>query len=307
MTALRHYVGLVVATCVALAVGIALGAGPLQGSTPVSDQSLSKDKAALADTVVSLEAGQTFGSAVSRVAAPSLLKGRLTNSSVAVFALPGVPDSTISGVSSAVQQAGGTVLVTARLSADLIDPHRKTYVDSLSTSAIKGLRDVHPTGAGPYARFGALLARAYTGHSSSLRFDAEAIRIHDQIQGAKLSSVASTPARRASLVIVLASGDHGTGQDTTARDVIETYLVTALAHGSQALLVAAPANASLPGGLLTAVHATPGLRHHVSTLNVVDSVPGQIAAVYALAGAANGTYGDYGTVQAGVAMPPGLG
>lgn len=307
MNALRRYLALIVAACVAFAIGIALGGGPLQGAAPVSDQSLRQHNGALADQVAALEAGQTFASAVSRVAAPGLLKGRLAHASVAVFSLPGVNASTSSGVSSAVQQAGGEVVVAARLSPGLVDPERRTYVDSLSTSAMKGLHDLRPTADNPYARFGALLARAYTGRSSNLRFDAEAMKIHDQIQGARLSSVAGSPPRRASLVIVLAAGDHGTDQRARAQDLIETALVTALVRGGDAVLVAAPATASAPGGLLSAVHALPDLTAKVSTLNVVDTVPGQIAVVYALADAADGTYGVYGTLPRGVTMPPGLG
>jgi copper transport outer membrane protein MctB len=308
VTTLRRYIFAFFAVCAAFAGGIALGNGPLQGDETTGGRvSLSTANAELSDTVTALRDQQAFSQALSGVAGRPLLHGQLANTTVAIVVLPGVAQSTVAGVTQAVKVAGGEVSVLAHVSSGLVDPGRKTYVDSVATNSLKGLEDLaSATDLSPYGRIGALLGRAYAGPSDDLAVDAEATRIDAQLQGAKLVDLASPLRRRANGVIVLAPGEHGNANSVYATHQIEIQAVNGLAAASDGLLVAAPPTGAEPGGLLADLAGSDLLTEAVSTLNVVDSRSGQLAAAAALAADIAGQPGSYGMRGSTAVLPPAL-
>ncbi len=309
MTGLRRSVLVLFALCTAFAAGVALGAGSLQRPQgPGSTAALVAGNAALSEKVATLEHGQVFASSVTAAAASDWLKGSLSGQTVTVFVLPGVGEEDVAGVRNAVRQAGGSTTVVAQVSADLVDPGRKTYVDSVSTSSSTGIADLPKTTSDDtYARIGALIARAYVGHSEDLLVDSEATKIASELQGSRLVQTEGTPQRRGALVIVLASGDHGADVDTQAAHLIETQLVTALARAGDGLVAVTPPTGTAPGGLLAALGQRPNASElPVSTLNVSDGAAADIAAVFALRAAAGARPGDFGVDGSRVILPPGM-
>jgi hypothetical protein len=304
---MRRYVIALFAACVALAAGIALGAGPLQGAASADGSGSSVDTSALRDQVSSLQAAQVFGSAVTDATSDQVVAHRLAGATVTLIVLPGVSDDTVAGLRDAVIRAGGSVSVTARLAERAVDPAQKTYVTSVAVSSLKGLGDLSAVAhAQPYAQLGGLLARAYAGKGSSLSLDDEAIKIDSELQGAKLVSLAAHPHRRGSLVVVLGEGEHGRDDVTAATHVIELQILSSLTTGADAVLVATPPTGSSPGGLLSAIASASSARRSLSTLNVTDGPAAEIAAVFALAAASDGTVGTYGATGQTIALPPGL-
>jgi hypothetical protein len=306
VTVLSRYLFGILAVCTAFAIGVALGGGPLQsrfadadaGSEPRPTSHSWAQRAAERDA--RLEAALT--SATSR----PLLRDRLTARSVAVVVLPGVPKSTVAGYVDAVHQAGGLTPVVARLSADLVNPAKKAYVDSVATSSLRNRPDVAATaGSDTYERIGAVVARAYVGPASNTTYDVEASGIDAELQGARLVRLDKTPVRRGSLVLVVAPRSGSRGQYAAASRVIHAQLITALAASSDgAVLVSLNSG----GDSLTAGWP-PGLRAAapLSTLNVSGGPASRVAAVFALAAAANGQVGDFGVFGTSVRLPPGLG
>lgn len=309
MSTLRRYLAPLFACCVALAIGVALGAGPLQGTAGAdSTGEPGSDTTALNDRIASLERGQSFRESLTRAVSGSLLTSRLDKASVTVVVLPDVSEDTVSGVEDSVRRAGGTVALTARVSAKLVDPAHKTYTASVAAASIKGLRDLSTVAPGDaYAQIGALLARAYVGSASDVAMDDEAVKIDSELRGAKLVSLGEVPRRRGSLVIVLAAGDHGRDDVTAASHVIELAVLSSLAAASDAVVVATPPTGSAPGGLLDAISTAHSLVDDpVSSVNVVDGAAARIAIVYALAATADGTTEDFGVAGKTVTLPPGL-
>jgi Copper transport outer membrane protein, MctB len=189
----------------------------------------------------------------------------------------------------------------------LVDPGKKTYVDSVATNSLLGLKDLNSSAAlTTYRRIGILLARAYTGSRNKLAVDDEANRIDSQLQGAKLVSLHDPLQRRASAVIVLASGDHGRGNDVYARHPIESQVVDALATDCDGLLLAAPAPASQPGGLIDDVTGSREMTSAIATLNVVNTPAGQTAAVASLVAVIDGQPGTFGMKGDVPVLPPAL-
>jgi Copper transport outer membrane protein, MctB len=308
MSALRRHILGFFAACVAVAVGVALGAGPLQGAASADGHGSGTDTSALRDQVAALKAGQLLGESVLHGSSGQLLGSSLAGGSVTVVVLPGVSDAVVSGVGDAVARAGGQVGITARVSPKLVDPAQKTYTASVAAGATKGLKDLPKTQSDqPYAEIAALVTRAYAGRGTDLVLDDEAVKIDSELEGSRLVTVDGQPHRRGSLVVVLAPGDHGSDDVTTASHVIEVQLVSSLATGADAVLVATPPTGSEAGGLIAAAHKDVSLRHaRLSTLNVVDGTAAQVCAVYALSAAAHGTTGAFGVFGSTVKLPPGL-
>lgn len=311
MTALRRHVVVLFALCVALAAGVALGTGLLNGrADDTGERSLRSTNVALRDRVANLQRSTAFAEQLTASLAPDLLDGRLAGRNVTVLVLPGVRTSVVDATREIVETAGGTVAVEARIRRALVDPARKTYVDSVATSSSRDVSDLPvTTSAQTYDRIGALLARAYAANAGRDRVDEEATSLDSELQGAKLVALDAEPLRRGSLVVVLADGHHGTDSHNLARTVIVNSVVAQLAQGSDGVLVAAPATASSRGGLIDALAKDEALgSSRVATLNVVDSAAGRTALVYALLAAAAGVPGHYGVTPDGeVVLPPGLG
>ncbi len=308
MTSLRRLIFPVLIGCLAFAIGIALGGGPLQADEGDQTKALRSDNAALTNQVTTLRASAVFEQGVNEAVAPKLLDGRLAGRGVTLLALPGVSDQTVADIQQALKLAGADVPVVASLAQDLLDPGKKTYVDSVVTSSLKGAPDlVDLKGESTYVRAGALLARAYVGKGSDANVDAEATKIDAELQGAKLVASNGAPIRRGTFVVVLDAGEHGSDNFSQAEMVIAQDLITGLVTGSDALVVGSTPTSSESGGLIFELTANATLSgKRVSTINVVNSAAGPAALVYALAAAASGTPGNFGVIDSEPVLPPGL-
>jgi len=309
LSGLRRYLYAVLAVCVAFAAGVALAGGPLQRDQGTDrTEELTAGNAELSDEITQLEQAQVFDEAMSQVTGSRLLDDQLDGRTVSLVALPGVPDDTVRGVTNAVRDAGGILVVTARVSPTYVDPAQRTYVDSVADNSADGPEVIPGAEQGEtYERMGALVARAYVGSGDDTLFDDVAAKIDSELRGAELLEVEGEIIRRGQLVAVLASGDHGGDDQTSAGNLIRSELIDALADGADAVLVAAPPTSTANGGLLDSLAAGGGPAADVfSTINVVDSGAGQIAAAYALAAAASGDHGNYGVDGGEVVLPPGL-
>ena len=309
MNTLRRLVFPVLVALLALAIGIALGSGPLQDDGSGQDTAaLSRDNTALQDKITSLRAADVFDQSLNDSMQPKLLDGRLDGRSITLVVLPGVTDATVSATQQALKLAGATVAVQARVAPALLDPGRKTYVDSVAANSIKDVSDLSALADAPtYERAAALFARAYTGHGDQTSIDDDAATIDSELQGAKLVAISGEPSRRGDFAVVLAPGTHGTDSYTTATMVIAHNLVTALVKRSDAVVVGSTPSSSAPGGLVTVLAADDALASkRLSTVNVVDSAAGETALVYALAAAAAGDPGHFGVEDGEAVLPPGL-
>ncbi len=308
MNSLRRLIFPILIGCLAFAIGIALGGGPLQADEGDQTKTLRADNAALTNQVTTLRSSAVFEQAVNEAVAPKLLAGRLTGRGVTLLALPGVSDQTVADTQQALKLAGADVPVVASLAATLLDPGKKTYVDSVVSSSLRGAPDLdNLKGESTYVRAGALVARAYVGQGSDANIDAEATKIDAELQGAKLVASDGSPIRRGTFVVVLDAGGHGADSFTQAEMVIAQDLITGLVKGSDALVVGSTPTSSESGGLISELTANPSLSgKRVSTVNVVNSAAGPAALVYALAAAASGAPGHFGVIDSKAVLPPGL-
>ncbi|MBA3233947.1 MAG: copper transporter [Propionibacteriales bacterium] len=309
MSTLRQYLIPLFAACMALAAGIALGGGPLQTASGADDnESLQSSNHALRDELVAVRAGMSFDEALSSATAPGLLTGRLANLGVTLVVLPRVGPTWVGDMAAAVEWSGGIVTSVVTLDDDVVDPEKKTYVDSVTDSTLRGVKDLAATPADEtYARFGAVLARAYVGQSDDDAYDDVALKIDSELEGAKLVMLSEQPLRRGTVVIVLSSGERGDDRVTEAGHVIAVELVTELAKASDGLVVTTPSTGREDNGLLTRLTDVADVKRlPVSTINAGGTSGALVATVDALAAAAAGEPGDFGIVDGKAALPPGL-
>jgi Copper transport outer membrane protein, MctB len=304
----RRTVFSILATAVALAVGIALGNGPLQGR---SDRgSLVSDNVSLQRRLADANGAAEYDRSLLTASTAGLIKGRLTDKVVTLVVLPGVRSTTITRTRADLEAAGAQIATTVTIGRGLVEAERKVYVESVATNTFKGVHDLEPgSTADPYQRIGSLLARAYVAKASTgSAFDKESVDIDAQLQGAKLVKTSEDPARRGNFVLVLDTGQHGGAKALEATRVIERAVLAALVEGSDGLVVAAGSGADSTGGLLQSVDAdTDTALGTISTVNVLDAAGGRVTTVLALAAVAAGDTGRrYGIVRGKPALPPGL-
>lgn len=273
---IRRNIVAVLATCAALAVGIALGGGPLRdlGHAESSDSSQS------AETSPDLSARAALDERFIGDVGETLLSGKLARQRVAVLAFPGVSDRVLDGTTARVESAHGTVTSVVRIAPSLIDPARKTYLDNLSSQLAKRLSDRVNPALDTYPRFGQVLGAAYASRTPESRFDGAQATAAEALTTAKLVNVTGgrTPA---TLVLVLL----GHEADPT--------VLSGIVHGigGEARGVVA-AGASSSADLATLRRQ--GWGSWFASVDGVETAAGQVATALALAGQVTQRGGDFG-------------
>lgn len=273
---IRRNIVAVLATCAALAVGIALGAGPLRdvGHAQSGESSQSAEvspelsrRAALDERFVG-DVGDT------------LLSGKLAGQRIAVLAFPGVSDRVLGATTARVRSAHGTVASVVRVAPSMIDPSRKTYLDHLSRQLAKRLSDRVNPSLDTYPRFGQVLGAAYAGKTRASGFDGPQTTAAEALNTAHLVSVSGgrTPA---TLVLVL-----------LGRTVDPTVL-SGMVHGigGEARGVVA-AGASDSADLATLRRQ--GWGSWFASVDGVETPAGQVATALALVGQLTQRGGEFG-------------
>lgn len=305
MVSLRRVIFGLLAASVAFAAGVALGNGPLQGR---SDRAtLSADNTRLGQRLRELRAAGTYDDAFVTATATGLVKGRLANRVVTLVALPGVPASTVSGVTADLATAGARLATTLTVLPALVDSAKKVYVASVAGNTMRGAPDLAARAyVDPYDAMGALISRAYVAKSrGGSVFDKESVDIDAQLTGANLVRRTGTAARRGDLVLVLDAGRYGRSAALRASRVIEGSLLSALANGCSRIVVASTSGGDSRGGLLRAIRSQSALRS-VSTVNVIGTQAGRTAAILVLAASGGRTGGRYGVVSGKAVLPAAL-
>ena len=134
----RYHLVSIVAVFLALAVGLAIGATALTPKTEKFFDTRSKQEEqqinGLKTQIGGLKNQLASDQALAKAAAPRLLDGLLTGQRVVLVTAPGADDSTISGVTAALRQAGAIVTGRAELQPSFFDTSASTQ-SSLTTLA----------------------------------------------------------------------------------------------------------------------------------------------------------------------------
>lgn len=317
----RYHLVSLISVFLALAVGIALGAGPLKEAigdslTGQVDQ-LRAEKEDLRTQLDQTTATLAVQEEVFDAAAPGLVDDVLAGRRIAVIELADVEAEVRDQVAERIGQAGGTVTAVVQVTEQWTDPARRAYRQSLAGTLVEYLDPVPPEDAGPDTELAEALAQSLT---TPLPTDPDVLSpdaaiVLDLLTESGLVAPEQEVTVPADAIVVLAgpsldpgTGDAGTpspeasapdpGTSTTAEEL------TARLDAAVQIVIAAQdrsAGAVVAGGKAT----NQGLMHRlrqdesttarVSTVEAVATTVGQVSVPMALSARIGGTAGHYGS------------
>jgi len=311
----RYYLVSIVSIFLALAVGIVLGAGPLQQDigARLTEQikTLRAEKTQLRTDLDAAKrdaaARDTFSSAV----ASAVVKDRLTGKTVALVVAPGVDADLVKNATTSLVAAGAKVGSTVTLGDAWADPSKTTLRNTVA-SPFATLATAPAGASSPDQLAATVLTHAIlagTDHSAE-RLTASASAALNGLKAGDLVSVAPDQIVPSSSVVFLSGPVKGsTQQDADARMAAYVQLVRLLDAGGSGVVVAAKSNSTdgtKSADLVAAVRKNPDAPKAISTVDDADLPMGQGTLVMALAQQYTGGAGQYGLAADAKAIVPDL-
>ncbi len=302
----RYHLVSIVSIFLALAVGIVLGAGPLQGqigNTLTSEiTQLRQDKSSLRSEVTSLNKVITDQDQYAQASLGRVISGVTSGRGIAVVALPGIDNDSVNVVTSAVGLAGGTVASVTKIQASWLAADSQNARDDLAAHLAPSLRVTSgSSSAQPPSLADRVLAAALTSRSGTgtgVGQEAARAALASLVSG-KFVDVDTKNAVTAQLVIVL--GVPLTGSTPAAQQAAATAwtrLAQAFDAASAGSVVATinPSGGAPTGStsVVASVRKDAAAAQAVSTVDDAERPMGVASIFLALAQQESGVTGHYG-------------
>lgn len=281
MINLRYHVISLAAVLLALAAGIAVGAGLLDESDATAPRP-GADAAEISSALAGFDAGYAT------LTAPNLLRDKLKDRTVLLLTTPGARDNEIDSLIENLTTAGARVTGQLAMTAKLLSPANRQFAEGVAAQA-------DPTGAGAVAGYdavGTAIARGYlTRGDGSLDETARTVRAAF-VEG-DLLQPDQEPETSAQLALIVSgpSGAAVSGEGTVIASIAGT-----LDAGSQGVTIVGPVSSG-ENGAVNAVRGSEAAAA-VTTVDVTDTGTGRVAAILALVREAAGQGGSWGTSRA---------
>ena len=300
----RYHLVSLISVFLALAVGVVLGAGPLQSSlgNALNDQvaSLREDRNATQGKLEQTETAVNDRDEYITAAAAAYLPGTLTNRKVALVALPEADSSDIEAVVAQLEAAGASVVARVTLTTAWIDTSRETFRSTYSGQFAGYMEAVSGSGN---TVLGAGLATALTSSEASASALTDLLKASDS----PLMTVDAEPSEPADSVVVVGPRTTMTTGDDPTPAPTEGISLAAWNEALGGLASVSPSVVIGAADVKTDLVAQ--LRSSQTKVTTVDSV-GQVAAAVsvplALAQTIAGTTGSYGFDEGAEAVMPQL-
>lgn len=299
----RYHLVSLISVFLALAVGVILGAGPLQNSlgAALTDQvtSLREDRNTIQAKLEQTEAAVNDRDDYITASAAAFLPGTLPGRRVALVTMPGTETDDVDAVIVQLQTAGAEVVVRVALTEVWADPGREAF-----RSTYAGQFAAHLSGQAPGTGnevLGRGLAAALTGADN-----APALMDLLTASTTPLMSVETEPEEAADSIVIVGprttavAGTEPTAAPTDTSDPTSWSVALAgTAAGAPTVVVGA---ANVTTDLVAALRSTEA---GVSTIDSVGQATAAVSAPLALAAVIGGTKGAYGFDEGAEAiMPP---
>ncbi|MCL2422507.1 MAG: copper transporter [Micrococcales bacterium] len=303
----RYHIVSLISVFLALAVGVVLGAGPLEqtigDSLSTQINRLTDEKSALETKLATANRGLGDEKAFVDQAAAELLADRLTGHRVAIINLGAVPDETARAVEGRLLQAGAEVTAQVTVKDAWTNPDSVTYRKQLAAT-LAGHLNPAPVNATTDVTLAASLVQALTGAdpASPGRFSDSAATLmgilttSDNALVAKAGDVTG-PADSLVVITPPAKGGAPTDAVVTAR-----LAVVGAAAGSQPTVLVDGARGK--ASLIDAVFADPALKNKVTTVSGIAATSAQVTVPMALAAQIGGIVDHYGHGDGEKVLPP---
>lgn len=298
----RYHLVSLISVFLALAVGVVLGAGPLQNSlgTALNDQvtQLRQDRQAMQTRLETIEQAVNERDSYIAQAAAAVLPGTLSGQKVALVQLPETDDQDVDSLSKQIAAAGAEVVGRVSLTTAWTDPDKDSYRATYAGQFASYLPEA-ALGSGSSV-LGAALGKALTTQGE------EASTLMDLLTATKepLVTVETRPSVPATMVVVLGPRAQDqpaapTAPATPSNDPGQWVLAV---HGlSSKATTVVLGEAATPTGLVSLLRKeqTP-----VTTVDSVGQVSASVSTVLALRVAARGNVQHYGFDKGAVAVMP---
>lgn len=282
MINLRYHVISLAAVLLALAAGIALGAGVLDESDAATASS-DGDAAEISTALAGFDAGYAT------LTSPGLLRDKLKGRTVLLLTTPGARDNEVEGLIENLTAAGARVTGEVELTSKLLSPSNRQFAEGVATQSDPEASEA----TSDYGKVGAALARGYLTRTDG-QLDDTARTIRSAFTEGGLINPEQDPETSAELALVVSgpSGASAGGEGT-----VISSLVTTLDSASKGVAVVGPVSSG-QDGVVNAVRGSDAAAS-VSTVDVTDTATGRVAAILALVREAAGQSGAWGTSRAG--------
>ena len=290
MISFRSHVVSLVAVFLALAIGVVLGAGPLQRDDSAADSGDSDAQALVKadERITELEQSTAFYDAFARGSSDQLVGDALRRRAVTVLTLPGADPDQVARAVALVQRAGGTLAARVELTDKLLDVSNRKLVEELTSQLVASESEPLPGAEeeSGYVRVGALLAYALvTTRDAGQRPAAGAGPVLASLTTAEL--VSGEVERRAALVLMVAGEPSGTPDQRRGAGDITATLARSLDRAGDGVVLLGPTASGGRGGVVGALRASPAASD-VSTVDVAELGAGAVLTVLALRSEADG-------------------
>jgi hypothetical protein len=306
----RYHLVSIISIFLALAVGIVLGAGPLQGNlgSQLTDQvaALRTEKQALNDRLTASEKRAAASDDFARAVSGRVTGQRLAGRQAVVIVLPSADGKLVDLAEEAVTTSGASVKATVTINADWFDPAKEQERADAATAATSTL-GVSSTLTGD-ALLDQVLARLTVSREAVTASESRTAALAVLTDAGLIDS--STGAVEPSDLAVVVSGDQSGDQAEIERwNGAVRGLVRQLAEGSSGAVVAGPAPVPPAGQTLTsdavaAIRADEAAARIVSTVDHAGDATGPTIVVLALEAELLGQVGHYGTADGATATVP---
>lgn len=312
----RYHIVSLISVFLALAVGIALGAGPLKetiGDTLTGQvEQLRSEKDELRAQLDS--ASDDLGHAVTYIdaAAPRLLDGALTDRRVAVVALGEVDESVRTAVDERFTQAGATVTAHVTLNDAWTDAGLDSFRQALGGQLVQYLSPAPADGAGVQEELAAALVQGLVAADPAApdTVASDSAFLLELLSGGDypLVTLQDPVEVPADAVVVLAPSERD-AQDGASADPEQTeqtqaawlaVLTAAQERSEGAVLADGPRG---DGSLTDAILADDELASALTTVTDTQLVAGQVSTPLALAVRISGENGHYGFGEGETPLP----
>lgn len=238
MVNFRYHLVSLIAVFLALAVGVVLGAGPLQNAITRDQEKAAAQaeqaevEAALADASAVADQGEVFAASVGDQVLPETLAG----SRVALLVLPGVTGAEIEPVVASLETAGATVAAEVTVTDAFVSPDQNTYRETLA-SPVSGHLTGRPADGEASSVLAAGIVEVLTLQGAEPQLVAEMLTD----EGAPILDGATLPEEPVDAIVLLGpsaqASDEGEGEATedaaeSGQSGVETVGATAQSGGS---------------------------------------------------------------------------
>ncbi|GIG25803.1 copper transporter [Cellulomonas denverensis] len=305
----RYHLVSLISVFLALAVGIALGAGPLKESigntlTGQVDQ-LREEKDSLRTELDQANAATTAAENYIAAAGPALVKNTLTDRNVAVIAMGDVDAEAQEAIEEQLSAAGATVTAQVTLTPAWSSTDLRSFRQALVANLTAYLDPQPESGTGADTAMAEALVQGLTGADPAdpAKVSADASTLIKLLSTGddpliELAAEVTAPADDVLLLtdditaVGTSTQDAATDQDEATQDSLAALVRVAGERAAGAVVAGGPVAEDT---LIAAIVADGELADSVSTVNAAGTAAGQVSVPLALNADAGGKVGHYGS------------